>query len=290
MEKTKKFKLHFYKIDIDDSLFEITSNKIDALSLKLKSVIKPKNVYSINGYQSFVRHIKDEIYCFEKHRTDDLPSVGSVTDNKERNLNLKDGETLIEKNYFLIDSTLGYIIYQEKQEGFRATSLSIYFQKLLEEKTRKIHIHQILQSDAYNRLMKYGYLKSMEVTFASPSDKQLKEFGVSLNNRILYKKNKRLNISIKVSLEKKETVAQTFISKVRDKFIDNSDNIKTLRLKGSKHEDDTLEDINLAKDVIEAIADVRIEENQIVQEDMIKDLEKAYLVHHSEIKDLIEDE
>lgn len=288
-KKTKQFKLHFYKIEIDETLFSDSKNKYSELIKLLNKVKKPENVYSINGYQSYVKPIQNKVYCFEKHRIDDLPSVGNINNNSERNLELKEGETLIEKNYFLIDDKLGYIIYQEKNEGFRANTLSGYFKQLLGEKSSKVHIYQLLQTSAYERLIKYGYLKSMELSLATPTDSMLKEFGINLDNRILYRKNKRLNVSVKVSLEKKETIAEEFIQNIHNLFKKNSDHIRSLSLKGSETEEANLDDINLAKDILEAQADVRIENNQIVEEDMIADLEKAHRVHNGEVRELIKE-
>lgn len=287
MSKTKIFTLHFYQIIIDDSLFTESKNKITELLRQLNKVSKPNNVYEIHGYKAFVKVVDNNIYCFEKHRIDDLPSVGSVNNNIERNLKLNVGETLIEKNYFLIDDELGYIIFQEKLEGYRATSLSSYFHALLGEKTSKIHINQLLQTSSYERLLKYGYLKSMELSLASPSDDLLKEFGISLNDRILYKKNKNTTVSIKVTLDKKESIALQFIEGIKEKFRANSDKIKTLRIKGSETLQASLQDINLANDILKSKADVRIEDNQIVQDDMIHELNNAKRVHHEEIEGLL---
>lgn len=130
-KKTKQFKLHFYKLEMDETLFSSSKNKYTELIKLLKKVKKPDNVYSVNGYQSYVKPIKNKVFCFEKHRIDDFPSIGNLNNNIERDIELEEGESLIEKNYFYIDDKLGYIVYQEKNEGFRASTLSGYFRQLL---------------------------------------------------------------------------------------------------------------------------------------------------------------
>lgn len=288
-KKTKQFKLHFYKLEMDETLFSSSKNKYTELIKLLKKVKKPDNVYSVNGYQSYVKPIKNKVFCFEKHRIDDFPSIGNLNNNIERDIELEEGESLIEKNYFYIDDKLGYIVYQEKNEGFRASTLSGYFRQLLGEKTNKVHIYQLLQTSAYERLLKYGYIKSMELSLATPSDNMLKEFGINLNSRILYKKDKRINVSVKVGLEKKESVTIDFIKNIHNIFQKYSNQVNSLKLRGSETKESNLDDINLAKDILQAQADVRIENNQIVEDDMIFDLEKAHKVHNDEVKELIKE-
>jgi hypothetical protein len=287
MKNSKIFKLHFYTIKIDDSLFNTSKNKIIDLMKLLNAGKKPTNVYELNGYKAFIKPISNNIYCFEKHRMDDLPPVGNINNDKERHLNLKNGETLIEKNYFFINKELGYIVYQEKNEGFRASTLSLYFHFLLGEDTSKIEISQILKTTAYQRLAKYGYLKGMEISFASPSNDMLKDFGISLTNRIMYQKNKNMNVSVKVSLSKKDSYSKEFIRGILNTYNKYSDKISLFKLKGSETEKGSLEDINLANDVIESVADVRIDKSHIVEDDMINALTHANTVHEDELKKLL---
>lgn len=287
---TKKFRLHFYQIKVDETLFpeSTNENKLIDLIQSLKKVSKPKDVYEVNGYKAFIRLVDSEnnIFCFEKHRIDDFPAIGSIKDNKERNLDLNKDETLIEKNYFLINEDMKYIIYQEKNEGFRATTLTTYFNALNSE-LNKIEISQILKQAAYKRLTQYGYLKGMEITLASPNDKMLKDFGISLNDRILYKKNQNMNVSVKVSLTTKNSYPKKFIQNILNEYNKHSDNIKKFNIKGSDTKKAHIEDVNLAKNVIESIADVRITNGHIEEDDMKESIMHSLKVHKDEIEEIL---
>lgn len=274
-----------------DFLFNDNNQEpIDFLLKSLQKTNKPDNVYEINGYKAFVKHIKEDFFCFEKHRIDDLPSVGSVSENKERNLNLNEGETLIEKNYFFINRDLKYIVYQEKQEGFRISSLSIYFQMLLSiSSSSSITINQIAQKETYGRLLKYGYIKSLELSLASPSNNLLSELGVSINDRVLYRKNKHLNLNLKVTLDKKESVPSTLLQtykNIKEKYFDE---INIMRIRGSETSEDKLGDINLVKDILEVEAVVKVNQNHIDELGMIEELKRASKVYYDEIKGILYD-
>jgi hypothetical protein len=292
MSIVKKFKLHFFQITIKkDFLFNDSKKEpIIFLTENLNKTSKPENVYEINGYKAFVKHIRGSFYCFEKHRIDDLPSVGSVNENLERTLELSEGETLIEKNYFYINIESKYIVYQERQEGFRISSLSTYFQYLLNISSNNIlEIEQIAQKGSYERLLKYGYVKSLELSLASPSNSLLKELGVSINDRVLYKKDKKLNLSLKVALEKKESIENSFLAFFKGIKERYSEEITMLKIKGSEHLDDKLGDINLVKDVLEVEAVVKVKQNHIDENGMISELKRASDIYHEEIKGILYD-
>jgi hypothetical protein len=292
MSLVKKFKLHFFQIIIkSDYLFnDQTKEPIDFLIENLSKTNKPDNIYEINGYKAFVKHIEDDFFCFEKHRIDDLPYVGSVNDNSERTLDLEDGESLIEKNYFYIKRDLGYIVYQEKQEGFRISSLTQYFQLLLSiSSSDSIKINQIAQRGTYERLLKYGYIKSIELSLATPSNSLLKDFGVSLNDRILYKKDKNLNLNLKVNLEYKESITGDFLRNLKNLKDKYSGEISTFRIKGSENRDDKLSDINLVKDILEVEASVKVNQNHIDEKGIISELDRASRIYNDDIKGILYD-
>ncbi len=292
MSLVKKFKLHFFQIAIKkDFLFSDEKKEpLPFLIENLRKTSKPDNVYTINGYKAFVKHIEEDFYCFEKHRVDDLPSVGNVNENLERNLELSEGETLIEKNYFYINKEFKYIIFQERQEGFRVSSLSIYFKYLLNiSSSNSLCIEQIAQKGTYERLIKYGYIKSLELSLASPSNNLLKELGVSINDRVLYKKNKRLNINLRVALEKKESIGNDFLQilkKIKEKY---PEEVNSMKIRGSETSDDKLGDINLVKDVLEIEATVKVNKNHIDEKGMISELTRASRTYHDEIKGILYD-
>ena len=286
----KKFKFHFYALDMElpKNIFNTEDlSDLEYMLKELKGATKPKNVYRLNGYYSFCRHIKDNVFCFEKHRQTDIPTIGKITDNSEREISLKKDETIIEKNYFLINPEVGYIVYQEKNEGFRAQTLIGYFKQFMN--ITKVNITQILQKSAYEKLLKLGYIKGIEYNIATPNDKILKEFGVSIEERALY--NTKFNISVKIGLEDKEPIGLfNFLSDIQKKITRNSNNIKKLTIKGSEEEDSNLTEVNMLKDILEVISPIRVLDKNEMEDDIISELKKCNTIYKEEIKGLIKNE
>ena len=289
---SSKVLFHFYKIElnIDKNLFSHKEeDQIEFLINELSKTSKPSNVYSLNGYQAFCKNITNNIYCFEKHRTNDIPTIGKITEDKERKIPLEEDETILEKNFFSINKlnkNIAYIIYQEKLEGFRATTLIGYFQKLLNIKNG-ISITQILQKDTYERLLKFGYIKGIDISFANPSDKLLKEWGIKLDERLLYAKDKDMNISIKIALNKKVSLAKKFLSHIYERLSRNTENISKAIIKGSENIDSNITELNLLNDVLESRFDIRNKDKIQLETDIIKALKNLKELYNDEIEELL---
>ena len=113
--------------------------------------------------------------------------------------------------------------------------------------------------------------------------------GTHVNIRVLYKKDKKLNLSLKVALEKKESIGSSFLSffkGIKEKY---PEEIAILKIKGSEHLDDKLGDINLVKDVLEVEAVVKVNQNHIDENGMISELKRASDIYHEEIKGILYD-
>lgn len=284
---TQRVTFHFYEVqlNLDENLFNIGEDHFEMLLDAMRNTSKPDNVYPLSGHQAFCKHIDGNLFCLEKHRKSGLPTIGKLTDDEERQIELGDDETLIEKNFFIV-SDQGFIIYQEKKEGFRAQSLAGYLQKLLGV-DGGIRILQILTRDAYERLMSFGYIKSMDLEFASPSDRELRDWGVRLNDRIIYNRDAGVKVGIQIKLDRKRPLTRALKDLITGNFQRNGGSVHKLTIKGSREEEDNLQEVNLSSDALEEKVILKAYPPNVFENGIIGELERLMNVYEDEVDELL---
>jgi hypothetical protein len=230
------------------------------------------------------------MFCFEKHRVDDFPDVGHLEKNTTKKLQLSKKESLVERNYFSLDTEIGYITYHEKLEGFRATTLNKYILKLLKSKSESIKLLQILNNNAYDRLLNCGYIDSMSLSLATPSDEVLYDFGLSTFDRVKYANDKKIDVTIKATLEQDKSIyKQAFDSFVKDfgnSFKRHTESIKVASFKIRKDRSSQSEEINLANDILVSEVNVTLDSGQISENDITDKLNESNNEYKDEIRKL----
>ncbi len=135
-QKPKTYKIHFLKGDVASSAEGSSAQNEISISTILSNIQNEKSAIS-------PRYAPDEYYydiakktlekkggrfqgVLRKFRNDDFPKVGKRGEAEERNLILNEGESLIEKNFFLYDTNRNVLLYQSTKPGSTYSKLAEY--------------------------------------------------------------------------------------------------------------------------------------------------------------------
>lgn len=123
---------------------------------QIKNVVRNENV--IHG-------------VFVKFRENDLPHIGNRTSLEEKDIELLEGEGLIEKNYFLYDLQLDVITFQVNSAACNIYQVAQLFTALLGE---TVSFNPILTLDAAERLLSNDIRPTkLQLSVAAPRNPQL---------------------------------------------------------------------------------------------------------------------
>lgn len=107
---------------------------------------------------------------FAKFRSDQIPHAGEPG-GKERELDLGEGEGLLEKNFFLFDKPRNLIAFQRNGNASRISKLGEYL-SALDDKT--ITFDPVLKPEATERLLRGDIVPlRMELSFARPTNPEM---------------------------------------------------------------------------------------------------------------------
>jgi len=292
---TKKIKFRYYKVSIhiDDTLLNTGLTKAivrTELLTKLQSTVKPTHVYSISGHHAFTKKIENEenLLCLEKHRQTHLPTIGTTTADRERPIDLEEDESIMEKNFFLINSQALYVLYQEKKEGYWASSLGHYLTSLYNTDGVRITLEAVLSRESYEKFMRLGFIKTLELSFASPSDELLQEWGISIEDRFGITTTGDASFQIGMKFPTKRTWTQTARNTFLERFIEHDGEISKAVVKGSELEGDPLSELNLSSDVLEETRSVRSDTTNLFEESVIEHLKDIDRTMTNEILEIID--
>ena len=291
---TKKIKFRYYKISIhiDRNLTnaELTKTMVrTGLLQKIQNTQKPQNVYLINGHNAFTKKLATQtnIYCFEKHRQTHLPTIGTTVADIERPIELEEDESIMEKNFFLLNNQALYILYQEKKEGYWASSLGQYLTSLYAKEGVTITLDAILSRESYEKFMRFGYIKKIELSFASPSDALLQEWGISIEDRFGIATADDADFQIGIKFPTKKTWVENAKNRFLERFIAHDGEIKKALVKGSELEGDPLSELNLSSDVLEETRSVRSDTTANFETHLVEHLEDIDRTMNPEILEII---
>ncbi len=292
---SKKIKFRYYKVSVNIDANLLTSGLTKAtvrteLLQKLQSASKPTDVFSISGHHAFTKSIEQDnnILCLEKHRQTHLPTIGTTTEDRERPIDLEEDESIMEKNFFLLGNNALYVLYQEKKEGYWASSLGNYFTSLYSTEGVKISLEAILSRESYEKFMRLGYIKSLDLSFASPSDALLSEWGISIEDRFGITTDGETSFQIGMKFPTKKTWTQTARNSFLQKFIVHDEEIRRAVVKGSELEGDPLTELNLSSDVLEEMRSVRSDTTAMFEENVIEHLKDIDRTMADEIREIID--
>ena len=292
---SKKIKFRYYKVSINIDATLLTSGLTKStvrteLLQKLQSTVKPGDVYSISGHHAFTKNIEQEnkIFCLEKHRQTHLPTIGTTVEDRERPINLEEDESIMEKNFFLLGDNALYVLYQEKKEGYWASSLGNYFTSIYNTDGVRISLEAILSRESYENFMRLGFIKSLDLSFASPSDALLQEWGISIEDRFGITTEGETSFQVGMKFPTKKTWTQTARNSFLQKFIAHDEEIKRAVVKGSELEGDPLSELNLSSDVLEEMRSVRSDTTSLFEESVIEHLKDIDRTMADEIMEIID--
>ncbi len=106
---------------------------------------------------------------FGRYRFGETPVQGTA-EGAEEDVKLKPGHGLVQKNHFLFFSNRNLIVYQRNPSGSHYSRLQRYLNLATEE---QITLEPILTTDAYERLIRGGDARIIDVSFQQPKDPAL---------------------------------------------------------------------------------------------------------------------
>lgn len=167
---TKSYKVGFYVGSVGaDGLGGKVSTKLQEffLSTDKAPVINEADLeYQIRDLVSLN---KGSVFkgVFAKIRTSDIPHIGSSTGG-EREIDLADGEGVIDKNHFLYYSSQELLVYQSNGNGSTIEAFGRYFTRVFDKTTT---FNAVLKEDSMARLMNMNLQpKFIELSVARPTN------------------------------------------------------------------------------------------------------------------------
>lgn len=149
---------------------------------QLKNVIRNENI--IHG-------------VFVKFRENDLPHIGNRTSLEEKDIELLEGEGLIEKNYFLFDLLHGFITFQVNSSACNIQQVGQLFTAILGE---TVTFNSILTLDAAERLLNDDIQPTkLKLSVAAPQNPQLYDAN-NFSNHVMSLLNSSEGASISVTI------------------------------------------------------------------------------------------
>ena len=106
---------------------------------------------------------------FGRLRVGETPIQGTE-EGAEEDVELKPGHGLVEKNHFLYFATRNLFVYQRSPSGSHYSRLQRYLNLATEA---QVVLEPILTTDAYERLLRGGDARIIDVSFQQPRDPEL---------------------------------------------------------------------------------------------------------------------
>ena len=176
------------------------------------------NSHSINT-ESFFRVLplpnkKDDkihFFCLKKYRIGNLPKVGSIQTNKEKDLQLSDDEGLIEKAYFAFLETTGEIALQNNSASCYRSSFPGIIKGIMHNNTIKIDLIQserTLRDDdkvaAFDVSIRYSQLNTEEaIALGKRSDVSFGKEVIGLGKRLELADSQKLRVAVTLGRDAK---------------------------------------------------------------------------------------
>lgn len=106
---------------------------------------------------------------FAKFRRDDLPHLGKPG-GEEHQLDVAEGQGLIEKNFFCYRLEDDLLIYQVNNHGSRESQLAAYISDAIEA---TLVFNPVIQAESAGRLMSGGEVRELNLSFARPTSPEM---------------------------------------------------------------------------------------------------------------------
>lgn len=166
----KNIRIDFYQLVLNQE------NDIKSIKDGFEAIIS-KTIGNSSKGNDFLREIhklekqNDNYYgCIRKFRNDDLPRVGALG-GEEIDLELEDGQGLIEQNGFIFYPQYSVLAYHYNQHANHITRFTDVLSKLFNAKIEAI---PLIASDTFKRLMKTGTtLVALEAKIPAPKSSEL---------------------------------------------------------------------------------------------------------------------
>ncbi len=179
----KTYKINFYtgyigREDNDDKVSDIFRE------LTKKDPCPPCTIddytYEIRELRAFGNGSFNGILA--KFRSDDIPHIGAPG-GEERDIEMEEGEALIEKNHFIFYQDYELLVFQSNRNGSSTRALSTY---LGDYKNDTVRFAPVLQLDPMRRLLhSEAKPRKIELSFARPSKDWIKRNHTQFSNGII---------------------------------------------------------------------------------------------------------
>jgi len=173
-QKHRQYKVDFYVVTIDQNrdnavltdLLAAEKDHTEALTLNTgdEEHFQIRSIIPINKGAAYKA-------VFGRCRFGETPIQGN-TDGSEEDVELKPGNGLVEKNYFLFFPQQNLLVYQRNQSGSHYSKFQRYLGRVIEKDA--VTFEPILTSDSYARLLAPGiHAKRVDISFLQPKDPNL---------------------------------------------------------------------------------------------------------------------
>lgn len=190
---THDFQVYFYRTatanDLDKTAVKDFFDEIVADGGYVSSAM----VLGQTGY--FISGLHETEYenefggAFSKLRKDNLPKIGNEH-GIEKDIELLEGDGLIEKNYFLYDANRNLIIWQQNRNASHIVRFQDY---LCDQMPNSTKIVPVVEKDAMQRIMQGDVsLAAFDVSFALPTNPDM--IPVDANTQKIYELMTGLNV------------------------------------------------------------------------------------------------
>jgi len=245
------------------------------------------NYFKIKGVRK-INHVFYGEFC--KYRMDNIPHAGSLTDEAEREIQLRESEGLIEKNHFSYVVADKVVVFQRNGSASRGQKMGAYFSELNNE---TITLDPIVTGDSLSRLMNNEAKPiELELSVARPTNPDLFPSGNTLTDQMASWMNSaggsRLKIKMSRDARANETDRRHLKNKVKELVSSffGYEGASVLKVK-VEHEDGSFEPIDLIADRIFVSKVIRMNGRYPNQQSMVSALTEAFSDKQDEIYEVI---
>lgn len=224
-----------------------------------------------------------------------IPPKHKISNDNYSALDLDQDEGLAYANVFLYDKETKILLYEFNKNGVYLKKFCDYVRMFTNNTDEfgliNISPEPLLNIEAYNRMLKMSYYKSIEIQIAQPEElisdfktkndslKNVLELGKEINSNYL-------TVKLDVKQRRKEGLFNNVVQRITNKLMslgtktDEEDNIKKIEITGYEPDPDDPNDKQ--KSIVDLVLDrykttINIEEKRILKDIQVSDRKEAIM-------------
>lgn len=217
--------------------------------------------------------------AFAKYRIDNLPKIGDIKSNHEKDIALARNEALLEKNYFVIHRNKRILAYHKNGNGSVAEYFAEHLTYLLNENgdAGYIEFSSVLDQDEIENILSRGVGKKISFSIAMPNAKTIDTIADDVNGAVakLLSISGGVNIQFSISPDRGESLHQKGLLDFIKSFFKGDGNIKSARAVMLDSDGHHRHPINLITKTVTDVISVKMEGRYPNTEDMLQKLNGA---------------